>query len=158
MSSGWERIRLRVETGEVFNILFIFQINLFLRYFYFLQSLEPQTAKDSRTLSTHILDTSLGKAASEVPLRVYRLTENQQWQELKQAKTDTDGRASQLLELKDFKSGIYKLQFDVQKYYDGLAIECFYPFIEIVVKCMAGQHYHIPLLLSPFGYTTYRGI
>lgn len=113
--------------------------------------------KDTRTLSTHILDTSLGKAAAEVPLTVHRLLENQQWQELKQAATDKDGRASQLLETKDFTSGIYKLQFDVQKYYDGVGAECFYPFIEIVVKCVAGQHYHIPLLLSPFGYTTYRG-
>ncbi|KAI8122862.1 hypothetical protein FF38_09077 [Lucilia cuprina] len=136
MSSGWERIRLRVETGE---------------------TLEPAMPKDTRTLSTHILDTSLGKAAVDVPLTVYRLLENQQWQELKQAVTDKDGRASQLLETNDFKSGIYKLQFNVQKYYDHLGVECFYPFIEIVVKCVAGQHYHIPLLLSPFGYTTYRG-
>ncbi|XP_037805470.1 5-hydroxyisourate hydrolase isoform X2 [Lucilia sericata] len=113
--------------------------------------------KDTRTLSTHVLDTSLGKAAVDVPLSVYRLLENQQWQELKQAATDKDGRASQLLETNDFKSGIYKLQFNVQKYYDNLGVACFYPFIEIVVKCVAGQHYHIPLLLSPFGYTTYRG-
>ncbi|KAM7348892.1 uncharacterized protein ACRADG_008054 [Cochliomyia hominivorax] len=136
MSSGWERIRLRVETGE---------------------SLEPEISKDSRTLSTHVLDTSRGKAAAEVPVTVYRFAENQQWQELKQDKTDRDGRASQLLELNDFTSGIYKLQFNVQKYYDNLSVECFYPFIEVVVKCVRGQHYHIPLLLSPFGYTTYRG-
>lgn len=114
-------------------------------------------AKDTRTISTHVLDTSLGKAASEVPFTLYRLLANEQWQELKQATTDKDGRAMQLLESTDFKSGIYKLKFNVQKYFDSVGVQSFYPFIEIVVKCVEGQHYHIPLLLSPFGYSTYRG-
>lgn len=112
---------------------------------------------DIRTLSTHVLDTSLGKAASEVPLTAYRLSENGEWKELKCTTTDKDGRASQLLEAKDFKNGIYKIKFFVHEYYKKLGADCFYPFIEIVINCEEGQHYHIPLLLSPFGYSTYRG-
>ncbi|XP_013107889.2 uncharacterized protein LOC106087409 [Stomoxys calcitrans] len=136
MSNGWERIRLRVETKE---------------------SLKSGNMDDTRTISCHILDTAVGKAAAGVPLVLYRQLPNDQWQEMGQATTNEDGRVSQLLGYADFQSGIYKLRFNIQPYFEAKKTPSFYPYIEIVVKCERGQHYHIPLLLSPFGYTTYRG-
>ncbi|XP_037938353.1 5-hydroxyisourate hydrolase-like [Teleopsis dalmanni] len=133
MSIGWERVRLRMET-----------INM------------TDNAPDSRTISSHILDTSLGKPAANVKIIIYRL-ENNQWQELNQASTDDDGRVTQLITLEQFQTGIYKLHFNVRPYFEQNQVKSFYPFIEIIAECTKGQHYHIPLLLNPFGYSTYRG-
>lgn len=114
-------------------------------------------AEERRTLSTHILDISLGKPAAGVPITVYSLNEQQQWVELKKTVSNADGRTGQLIEIEDFKSGVYKLKFDVQNYCNVLNLACLYPYIEIIVQCVVGQHYHIPLLLTSFGYSTYRG-
>lgn len=115
------------------------------------------SSNDARTISCHILDTALGKAVANVPLIIYRQSNNGEWQDLARSTTNEDGRASQLVKASDFQSGIYKLRFEVQTYFDINKIASFYPYIEIVIKCEQGQHYHVPLLLSPFGYTTYRG-
>ncbi|XP_005183996.2 uncharacterized protein LOC101898496 [Musca domestica] len=136
MSSGWERIRLRVETGE---------------------NLKADTMNNNRTISCHVLDTALGKAVANLPLTLYRQLDGGQWQELSQHSTNSDGRVGQLLDFKDFENGFYKLKFHVHNYFDSCKVSSFYPFVEIVIRCERGQHYHVPLLLSPFGYTTYRG-
>jgi len=68
--------------------------------------------------------------------------------------TNSDGR------VKDFKpigAGIYMITFDTDGYYKAQNTECFYPECSIVFRTKLGEHYHVPLLLSPFGYTTYRG-
>jgi 5-hydroxyisourate hydrolase len=101
-------------------------------------------------LSTHILDTSLGKPAAGVPVHLF---ESQL--EIGSAETDADGRCQNLLSAgMSLAPGIYRIVFDVGAYLpDGL-----YPEISISFKVKEGvAHYHIPLLLSPFGYTTYRG-
>ncbi|KAH8237300.1 hypothetical protein KR038_009374 [Drosophila bunnanda] len=111
---------------------------------------------DARKFSTHILDTSVGKAAANVRVTVSRLDEIQEWRSLRAAQTNEDGRC-QLLEPGQFLSGIYKLTFHVGSYFAERKVPTLYPVIEIIVDCSENQHYHIPLLLNPFGYSTYRG-
>ena len=108
-------------------------------------------------VTTHILDTTKGKPAAGITIILYR-GENDEWTELKRGKTNEDGRINDLLE-KDYllQKGIYKLRFETKDYFDKIQIPTFYPFVEIVFDIESGEHYHVPLLLSPFGYTTYRG-
>lgn len=101
-------------------------------------------------LSTHVLDTSIGKPAAGIPVRLFKSDE-----EIGSGVTDADGRCQNLLPSDgSLVPDIYKLVFAITAYLpDGL-----YPEITITFKVPAGAtHYHIPLLLSPFGYTTYRG-
>jgi len=101
-------------------------------------------------LSTHILDTSLGKPAAGVPVQLFESE-----RAISSQVTDTDGRCQNLLPAgMSLAPGVYRIVFDVATYSpDGL-----YPEVSISFKVTEGvAHYHIPLLLSPFGYTTYRG-
>ena len=108
-------------------------------------------------LTTHILDTTKGKPAKDVMITLYR-KEKDQWTELVKGITNKDGRIPDLLK-KDvvLEEGIYKIRFDTKDYFDKDGIAAFYPFVEIVFDITTQEHYHIPLLLSPFGYSTYRG-
>ncbi|KAH8413663.1 hypothetical protein KR222_003091 [Zaprionus bogoriensis] len=110
----------------------------------------------SRKLSTHVLDTSTGRAAQHVKVTVFRLDELQEWRAIRPGETNSDGRC-QLLDNADFPLGIYKLTFHVGAYFAARNVKTFYPAIDIIVDCGENQSYHIPLLLSPYGYTTYRG-
>lgn len=108
-------------------------------------------------LTTHILDTTKGKPAAGVNIVLYQQGKNA-WKEITQGVTNNDGRIPNLLH-KDtvLESGTYKLRFEVQEYFDKQSIQTFYPFAEITFLVTTNEHYHIPLLLSPFGYSTYRG-
>jgi 5-hydroxyisourate hydrolase len=108
-------------------------------------------------LTTHILDTTKGKPAPGVTIILYR-GENDLWTEIARGVTNSDGRIPDLLK-KDalLQHGIYKMSFGVKDYYDKEGIVTFYPYVEIVFDINTNEHYHIPLLLSPFGYSTYRG-
>lgn len=103
------------------------------------------------TLSTHILDTSTGKPAAGV-----RVTLLHGDKVVGEATSDADGRARDLAT--SLVSGEYRLRFEVHPYFRTTEREAFYRVITIdfVVRA-AGEHYHVPLLLSPFGYSTYRG-
>lgn len=108
-------------------------------------------------ITTHILDTSVGKPAHEVTIILYQ-GGNDEWKELARGQTNTDGRLPNLLAAEVvLQAGIYKLRFETKDYYDRLGIATFYPFVEVVVDITSDRHYHIPLLLNPFGYSTYRG-
>lgn len=110
-------------------------------------------------ISTHVLDTSRGQPVGGLQVSLYRLI-NGRWTYINEGVTNTDGRCSQLLEKGEFLIGRYKLHFDVDKYFEAQKIPSLYPFIEIVFDCKDNAenvNYHIPLLLNPFGYTTYRG-
>lgn len=88
---------------------------------------------------------------------LFRMGENL-WDKKSEGHTDDDGRILNLLPPMPLEPGRYKLHFDVGNYYKLLNIPTLYPFVEIVFECVPGQaHYHIPLLLNPFGYSTYRG-
>jgi len=103
------------------------------------------------TLSTHVLDTALGRPAAGV--RVTLL--NSHGAAIGSAVTDGEGRA------RDFTgtllSGSYRLRFDVAAYFRESDRECFYDEVVVSIRIDGAGHYHVPLLLSPFGYTTYRG-
>lgn len=108
-------------------------------------------------VTTHILDTTKGKPAQGVTIIFYS-DNNDEWKELARGITNTDGRIPDLLK-KDvlLEYGTYKMRFEVKEYFDKQGIAAFYPFVEIVFAINTKEHYHIPLLLNPFGYSTYRG-
>jgi 5-hydroxyisourate hydrolase len=111
-------------------------------------------------ISTHILDTALGRPANDVPVTLARW-ELHHWIELSDAnlKTDADGRARQLLpEGASLASGLYRIRFETAAYYEAQRLTGLYPFVEIAFEVRDSEaHYHIPLLLTANGYTTYRG-
>ncbi len=110
-------------------------------------------------ISTHVLDTTQGQPAQGVMVRLERKAAHGQWVELKSSRTDEDGRCGQLLPENEFLSaGLYRLLFDTGSYHFAQNIEGFYPVVEIHFQVRQGEsHFHVPLLLSPNGYTTYRG-
>lgn len=108
-------------------------------------------------VTTHILDTTKGKPASGITIILY-VGGNDQWTEIKRGKTNQDGRINDLLKENEFlQKGIYKLRFETKDYFDKTSTPTFYPYVEIIFDIESNDHYHVPLLLNPFGYSTYRG-
>jgi 5-hydroxyisourate hydrolase len=110
-------------------------------------------------VSTHVLDIVLGKPATGVPVRLEQMEGSGNWLLLGSARTNQDGRCAQLLRDDTmFPAGIYRLTFDVGSYFADAKITSLYPMIEVMFQVRDGEAtFHIPLLLSPNGYTTYRG-
>ncbi|KAL2300078.1 hypothetical protein Nmel_012037 [Mimus melanotis] len=111
------------------------------------------------TLTTHVLNTATGLPAAGLVVRLAQLQEpGPQWMELAQRHTDADGRCQPLLAPGQAKSGTYKLHFETAEYWQGLGHTSFYPFVEVVfIISDPAQKLHVPLLISPYSYTTYRG-
>jgi 5-hydroxyisourate hydrolase len=107
-------------------------------------------------ITTHILDTSLGKPVAGVEIILYS-NSNDSWKEIGRGITNSDGRIANLLNKELLELGTYKMRFETKGYFDKMKGATFYPYVEIVFDIRANEHYHIPLLLSPFGYSTYRG-
>ncbi|MGD0443719.1 MAG: hydroxyisourate hydrolase [Edaphobacter sp.] len=109
-------------------------------------------------ISTHILDTSLGRPAAQVPVTLAVLT-NEAWSTINHAITDPDGRCKNLLpDTRALQPGTYRIHFETSAYYKQNNLKGLYPYVEVVFIVSEGeQHYHIPLLLTANGYTTYRG-
>ncbi len=109
-------------------------------------------------ITTHILDTSTGTPAANIPLHLSKRVDGQ-WLDIASGISDQDGRVGDLID--DgcvLDAGDYKLFFDTAHYFTSLGKPGFYPWVEVVFSIAGdGRHYHIPLLLSPFGYSTYRG-
>lgn len=110
-------------------------------------------------ISTHVLDTSAGKPAAGVPIVLEIKEPSGQWKELARGTTDNDGRANSLLaENHKLASGSYRINFDTGKYFAAQGIKSMFHSVVIAFEVnVTSEHYHIPLLLSPFGYSTYRG-
>ncbi len=108
-------------------------------------------------LTTHILDTSKGRPAEGVQVLLFH-QQDHLWTEITTARTNSDGRIPGLLpdELL-LEPGIYKLRFETKDYFSSQGVKAFYPFVEISFTITGSEHYHVPLLLNPFGYSTYRG-
>lgn len=107
-------------------------------------------------ISTHILDTSRGKPAKGVTVRLEQVV-GMATTELAQGVTNDDGRIKPLLETIPMK-GIFRLHFDIGAYFAALGVDTFFPSVAIDFAVNdVSQHYHVPLLLNPFGYSTYRG-
>jgi 5-hydroxyisourate hydrolase len=109
-------------------------------------------------ITTHVLDTTRGRPAAAVPvtLEVHR---DGAWQKAGHGVTDADGRLRDLLDDDGpLSGGVYRLTFDTAAYFERVGLQTFYPRVLVEFTVAAGEsHYHVPLLLSPFGYTTYRG-
>lgn len=108
-------------------------------------------------ISAHVLDTALGKPAAGLPLRIDLLEEGA-FRNLGSDQTNADGRVGDLLHGHALEPGTYRVVFDTEPYLRARGLDVFYPYVEIVFRvASAAEHYHIPLLLSPYGYSTYRG-
>lgn len=129
------------------------------------------------TLSTHALDTASGRPAAGLPLMLEKQANAEAWKAYCQARlagesadkpawetlakgvTNDDGRCPDLLPAgTQLTPGIYRMDFDTARYFADRQIEGFYPLVQVIFEITAqDEHYHIPLLLSPYGYSTYRG-
>jgi len=108
-------------------------------------------------ITTHVLDISIGRPAAGVPV-ILEIEKTGGWKELSRGATDGDGRLRHLLAPGSLIEGTYRLTFEMQHYFHSRKIEGLYPQVSIVFQVRdAKQNYHIPLLLSPYGYSTYRG-
>jgi 5-hydroxyisourate hydrolase len=113
----------------------------------------------SSTISTHVLDTSLGVPAPGVRVVLDRIDADGTPARIATGETDTDGRLRDLLASgRSLDEGTYRLTFDTGGYFAASARETFFPTVTIEFRVGSSrQHYHVPLLVSPFGYSTYRG-
>lgn len=110
-------------------------------------------------ITTHVLDTARGAPAAGVPVVLEAWSGESGWKLLGSAATDRDGRARDLLPGGvPLAEGTYRLTFDVRTYFQARETAAFFPEVSLVFMVSdPGEHHHVPLLLSPFGYTTYRG-
>ena len=106
------------------------------------------------SISTHVLDTTRGRPAAGIPVTLEFQGSDRKWKQVGHGLTDSDGRLGNLLDSgAALVEGVYRLTFDVESYQSG-----FYPNIVVLFRVdNPEEHYHIPLLLGKFGYTTYRG-
>jgi 5-hydroxyisourate hydrolase len=109
------------------------------------------------SLSTHILDTNLGKPATGVEM-LFEKNRGGSWISVARGVTDRDGRCTTLLGQDPLEEATYRIRFHTGPYFKAMDIVALYPYIDIVFTVAdPAQHHHIPLLLSANGYTTYRG-
>jgi 5-hydroxyisourate hydrolase len=107
-------------------------------------------------ITTHVLDTARGRPAGGVPVTL-EIRSEEGWKMLGGERTDPDGRARDLSG-NEIAAGIYRMTFDTAAYFAACGVDGFYPIVQVVFEVAdVSQHHHVPLLLSPFGYSTYRG-
>ena len=109
-------------------------------------------------ITTHVLDVSIGRPAAAVPVILEMEMADAEWMEISRGATDSEGRLRHLLEPGSLTRGNYRLTFDTRAYFEAREIEGLFPRVTVAFEVRnPDEHYHIPLLLSPFGYSTYRG-
>src|SRR5260370_27472257 len=110
-------------------------------------------------MSKHILDTSRGMPAAGIEVSLEVRGADESWSELAHAWTDDDGRVKPFFLIEEpLRAGTYRLVFDTAPYFAALNVESFYPEVSVAFSVdHDSQHYHVPLLISPYGYSTYRG-
>ena len=106
-------------------------------------------------ISTHVLDTSRGTPAADVTVVLDR-RDATQWTRIGSRSTDSEGRVGSMSDAA-LAAGTYRLTFDTGAYHRGSGIVPFFPEVTVTFDVASGAHYHVPLLLSPYGYSTYRG-
>jgi 5-hydroxyisourate hydrolase len=110
-----------------------------------------------KSISTHVLDISRGRPAEGVPVTIDK-KEGESFTRINAGKTDADGRIKDLVAEGKLTEGTYRITFDTNAYFTRMGVEGFYPEASILFVVRDAQsHYHVPLLLSPYGYSTYRG-
>lgn len=121
-----------------------------------------KSTETKSAITTHVLNTATGKPAANVPISLYKKVDKD-WLFITDGKTDEDGRITDWINPDTkIEFAVYKLVFDLDSYFlaqssKGNAEPAFYPLAEICFRLQDSKHHHIPLLLSPFGYSTYRG-
>jgi 5-hydroxyisourate hydrolase len=109
-------------------------------------------------ITTHVLDTAVGRPARDVGVELERRAADGTWEPLARGVTDADGRNRELTPPGPVAAGDYRLRFATGAYFAAAGQAGFFPIVEIHFTVVDGAaHYHVPLLLSPFGYSTYRG-
>jgi 5-hydroxyisourate hydrolase len=109
-------------------------------------------------ITTHVLDTARGRPAEGIHIALRRQNESGEWQDVGAGRTDADGRLRTLVPDGHASPGVYQLTFETKGYFDTQGVRSFYPAIIVTFDVVeGGGHYHVPLLVSPFGYSTYRG-
>jgi len=140
---------LHIAMGEQHKITLI-------RFGKFLKNANFQYLKMSQ-LTTHVLDTSVGKPGQHIAVKLLQQVE-ESWKAIAQGVTNADGRIPDLLPKERLLVfGNYKLVFQTGDYFAANNIKGFYPAVEIQFTVFDDAHYHVPLLINPFGYSTYRG-
>jgi 5-hydroxyisourate hydrolase len=108
------------------------------------------------TLSTHVLDAGRGHPAIGVPVTLHRFV-GKEWDLLGEGLTDSDGRVAELAP-NGLAAGVHRLAFDTGAYFASSGQTGFYPEVHVTFEIAdPDEHYHVPLLLSPYAYSTYRG-
>ena len=108
-------------------------------------------------ITTHVLDTAVGLPGKNISIKL-QVKRNNIWQTIAQGITNNDGRIPDLLpQERNLQPGTYKMVFDTGNYYANQNLKTFYPEVEILFTTFDETHYHVPLLVNPFGYSTYRG-
>jgi 5-hydroxyisourate hydrolase len=107
-------------------------------------------------LTTHVLDVARGLPASGVRVTICRQRKDD-WETLAEGVTDADGRCGELLKSGQLGRGVYRLRFETMPYFQAQKLRAFYPYVDVVFEVQDERRHHVPLLLSPFGYSTYRG-
>jgi len=114
--------------------------------------------KNNYQLSSHILDVSKGAPVSGVTIKLEQYNDQtKKWSFIDEKQTDANGRITDFLNSQQSNLGIYKLTYFTADYFKKSGIDSFYPFIEVVFQIKDKNHYHVPITLSAFGYSTYRG-
>lgn len=110
-------------------------------------------------ITTHVLDTALGRPAAGIPVQLERRGRDGDWEAMGRGETDPDGRLRTLYpDGVPLAAGVYRLTFQTRAYFESLDVAAFYPEVVVVFETAPGEtHYHLPLLVGPFGFTTYRG-
>jgi len=120
------------------------------------QSVPPPSV--TKSISTLVLDTGRGRPAEGVPVVLEIRSGLGEWREVGRGSTESDGSLRDLIPQGSLEAATYRLTFDTSAYFHSLGIEGFYPEASVVFAVRDPmQHYHVPLLLSPYGYATYRG-
>ena len=108
-------------------------------------------------ITTHVLDTSRGRPAAGLKVELHKKS-GEDWKSIGASVTDENGRCGSLLGEAPLAAGTYRLTFHADSYFKAHHVETFYSEIPVIFEVRdAREHYHVPLLLSPFGYSTYRG-
>lgn len=117
-----------------------------------------QNTEKTYQLSSHILDISKGMPASGVTIKLEKFNEtNKTWTSVEEKVTDKNGRVPDFLSNDKSNLGIYKLTYFTSDYFKKMNEKSFYPWVEVVFEITNKDHYHVPITLSAYGYSTYRG-
>lgn len=109
-------------------------------------------------ITTHVLDVAAGRPAAGIEVKVYERNRHGEWRDRGKSVTNHDGRAEGLFGSNGLEASIYRLRFEVADYFERQGTPTFFPFVDVVFQVVdPAAGYHVPLLLSPWGYSTYRG-